>query len=224
MVDMSCFIRSPYFCKNGTTHKISVLQEKQGGGSVLRMKNALRGRTTPIYLGYSWISNCHLFTYQRLTLIERFTAHNLIQLKVQLARFYKTRRYKPWDRYLVNRPLNTKAHSFREHRHNLRLLVSPCKRAVNIIRSDANLHLPVPLSCFRSEGLSLDAVCDHAVLNVVGNTLTTLREIIYFSCRSQFLIYGPANKRSGFERQSPVSHVMHTILRKSKYSTNQNNI
>jgi hypothetical protein len=31
----------PVFCKNGTTHKISVLQEKQEGGTIVRMTVAL---------------------------------------------------------------------------------------------------------------------------------------------------------------------------------------
>jgi hypothetical protein len=35
---------SPLFCKNGTTHQISVLQENQEDGSVKRTTNALEGR------------------------------------------------------------------------------------------------------------------------------------------------------------------------------------
>jgi hypothetical protein len=31
----------PLFCKKGTTHKISVLQEKQGGGTVVHVTDAL---------------------------------------------------------------------------------------------------------------------------------------------------------------------------------------
>jgi hypothetical protein len=43
----------PLFCKKGTTHKISILQEKQESGSVLHMANALRGKISPTHLGYS---------------------------------------------------------------------------------------------------------------------------------------------------------------------------
>jgi hypothetical protein len=43
----------PYFVKRGTTHKISVLQEKQDGSSILHMTNALRGRISSTYIGYS---------------------------------------------------------------------------------------------------------------------------------------------------------------------------
>ena len=46
MVTKLC-MKSPLFCKKGTIHKISILQEKQEGGSVLRMSNALRGRISP---------------------------------------------------------------------------------------------------------------------------------------------------------------------------------
>jgi len=40
--------------KSQTTHKISTLQEKQEGGSVLRETNALRGRISASYFGYSF--------------------------------------------------------------------------------------------------------------------------------------------------------------------------
>jgi nitrogen fixation protein len=42
-----------YFVKKETAHKISVLQEKQEGGSVLRMTNAFIVRLSRTYLGYS---------------------------------------------------------------------------------------------------------------------------------------------------------------------------
>jgi hypothetical protein len=38
---------SPLFCKKGAPHKITILQEKQEGGSVLHMTNALRCRVPP---------------------------------------------------------------------------------------------------------------------------------------------------------------------------------
>jgi len=38
---------------------MSSLQEKQESGPFSRMTNALRGRTCPTYLGYSWRWNCH---------------------------------------------------------------------------------------------------------------------------------------------------------------------
>jgi len=37
------------------------LQQKQEGGSVLHLTNALRGRIFPTYLGRSWRWSCHLF-------------------------------------------------------------------------------------------------------------------------------------------------------------------
>jgi len=43
----------------GSPHKVSSLQEKQGSGPVLRMTNALKGRTCLTYLGYSWRWSCH---------------------------------------------------------------------------------------------------------------------------------------------------------------------
>jgi hypothetical protein len=43
----------PLFCKKGTTHIISILQENQDGGSVLHTVKALRGRISHTYIGYS---------------------------------------------------------------------------------------------------------------------------------------------------------------------------
>jgi hypothetical protein len=39
--------------KKETTYKISTLQQKQEGGTVLHIANALRSRIFPTYLGYS---------------------------------------------------------------------------------------------------------------------------------------------------------------------------
>ena len=43
---------SPLFCKKGKTLKISVLLEKQDDVSVLHVIDAVRGRTSPTFLGY----------------------------------------------------------------------------------------------------------------------------------------------------------------------------
>jgi hypothetical protein len=47
-----CFV-SLLFCKKRTTHKISVLQQKLEGGTVLQTTNALTGRISSNCLGYS---------------------------------------------------------------------------------------------------------------------------------------------------------------------------
>jgi hypothetical protein len=46
-------IYRPYFCKKGTTHKISIVQQKQEGGSILHMTGALTGRMSHTHLDYS---------------------------------------------------------------------------------------------------------------------------------------------------------------------------
>ena len=43
-VQVAVNMKMPPFINKGTTHKLSVLQEKQGGGSVLHMTNDVRGR------------------------------------------------------------------------------------------------------------------------------------------------------------------------------------
>jgi hypothetical protein len=85
------FSISPLFCKKGTTHKISILQDKQEGGSILDMTNRLRGRMSPTCLGYSWRWSCQLFTYHRGPLVEWFTTHNSIYLKVAISPFLQNR-------------------------------------------------------------------------------------------------------------------------------------
>jgi hypothetical protein len=77
----------PLFCKKGTTHKISTLQAKQEGHSILHMTNAFRHRISPTYLGYSWRCSCHPFTYHRRPLVEWFTTHNSIYFKVVISPF-----------------------------------------------------------------------------------------------------------------------------------------
>jgi hypothetical protein len=44
---MTLMCISPLFCKKGTTNKISILQEKEEGGSDLHMTNTLRSRLSP---------------------------------------------------------------------------------------------------------------------------------------------------------------------------------
>jgi len=55
----------PLFCKKGTTHKIPVLQKKNWS-SILHVTDALRGRITITFLGYSCRWCYHLFTYSGL--------------------------------------------------------------------------------------------------------------------------------------------------------------
>jgi hypothetical protein len=43
----------PLFCKIEKTHKISILQEKQDDDSFLHVTDALTGRISLTYLGYS---------------------------------------------------------------------------------------------------------------------------------------------------------------------------
>jgi len=74
--------------KNGTTQKISILQEKQESGSVLHLKNAVTGKVHPTYTGYSCRWSCHLFTYHRGPLVERFATHNSIYFKVAVSLFF----------------------------------------------------------------------------------------------------------------------------------------
>lgn len=73
----------------GSTHKISVLQEKQQGGSTLHVTNILTGRMSPTYLRYPWRWSCHLPTYHTGTWVEWFATRNSVWLKVA-AHFYKT--------------------------------------------------------------------------------------------------------------------------------------
>ena len=73
----SCLL--PVICKKrGTTHKISVLQEKQDASSNLHMTNALTGRISCTYIGYSGTWSCHLCIYHRGSQVEGFATHNLI--------------------------------------------------------------------------------------------------------------------------------------------------
>jgi hypothetical protein len=44
---------SSILCEKRTTQKISILQENQEGGSVLRTTNAVRGKISHILAGYS---------------------------------------------------------------------------------------------------------------------------------------------------------------------------
>jgi hypothetical protein len=52
------------FCIRGTIQKISILQKKQEGGSILHMTKASRGRISPPpLLGYIWGWSYHLCMY-----------------------------------------------------------------------------------------------------------------------------------------------------------------
>ena len=54
---------SPLLCKTKKAHKISILQGKQGGGSVVDVTNALTDRISANYLGYSSRWSYHLLIY-----------------------------------------------------------------------------------------------------------------------------------------------------------------
>lgn len=81
---------SSLFCKKWTVHKISVLQEKQEGGFILYVTNALRGMVFPTCLGHSWRWSFHLFAYHGGPLIEWFTTPNSVELKVTHSPCLKT--------------------------------------------------------------------------------------------------------------------------------------
>ena len=68
--------KSTLFCKTGTAHKISFLQEEQEGGSISHMTNALRCRIPPTYLRYPWRWSYHLFTHRRGPVVKWFATHN----------------------------------------------------------------------------------------------------------------------------------------------------
>jgi hypothetical protein len=58
--------------KKGTTQKISILQEKKEGGSILHVTNSVTDRISSTYTGYSCRWSCHLFTCHREPLVEWF--------------------------------------------------------------------------------------------------------------------------------------------------------
>jgi len=77
---------APAFLK-GSTHKISFLQEKQQGGSVLHMTNALTGRISPTYLHYSWRWSYHVLPYHTRPWVEWFVTRYSVWLKVAVSSF-----------------------------------------------------------------------------------------------------------------------------------------
>lgn len=68
----------PYFLKRVTTHKISVLQEKQDTSSNLQRTNTLTARISSTYNGYSGTCSFQLCIYHRGLHVEGFATHNLI--------------------------------------------------------------------------------------------------------------------------------------------------
>jgi len=60
----------------------------QKGGSLLYVANALRGRISNTYHGYSWRWICLICAYHRRTLVDCCTTHSSVEHKVT-ATFYK---------------------------------------------------------------------------------------------------------------------------------------
>lgn len=78
----------PLFCKKWSAYRISVLQKKHEGGTIVYMTNVWWGGILPTHLGYSWRWISHLCTDHRK--LNDSLHKTQFSSKSQLAPFYKT--------------------------------------------------------------------------------------------------------------------------------------